>query len=39
MAVIRETLPYIVVLITALAFLTYVPGAVLWLPRQLGYAG
>ena len=39
MAVIRETLPYIVVLIIALGFLTYVPGAVLWLPRQLGYAG
>lgn len=39
MAVIRETLPYIAVLIGALAFLTFVPGAVLWLPRQLGYAG
>ena len=39
MAVIRETLPYIVVLIIALAFLTFVPSAVLWLPRQLGYAG
>jgi C4-dicarboxylate transporter DctM subunit len=38
-AVIRETLPFIVVLLAALAFLTFVPDAVLWLPRQLGYTG
>ncbi|MEY2770394.1 MAG: Neu5Ac permease [Pseudomonadota bacterium] len=38
-AVIRETMPFIWVLIAALAFLTYVPDAVLWLPRLLGYKG
>ena len=38
-AVIRETVPYIVVLIAALFFLTFVPDAVLWLPRRLGYPG
>lgn len=38
-AVIRETMPFIVVLIAALAFLTFVPDAVLWLPRVLGYTG
>jgi tripartite ATP-independent transporter DctM subunit len=38
-AVIRETIPFIVVLIAALLFLTFVPEAVLWLPRRLGYTG
>lgn len=38
-AVIRETVPYIVVLVAALMFLTFVPDSVLWLPRQLGYKG
>jgi len=38
-AVIRETMPFIWVLLAALAFLTYVPDAVLWLPRLLGYKG
>jgi len=38
-AVIRETLPFIVVLLAALGFLTFVPDAVLWLPRVLGYTG
>ena len=38
-AVIRETVPYIVVLIAALFFLTFVPDAVLWLPRRMGYTG
>ncbi len=38
-AIIRETLPFIVVLIAALAFMTYVPETVLWLPRLLGYKG
>jgi C4-dicarboxylate transporter, DctM subunit len=37
MAVIRETIPFIVVLIAALAFITYVPQAVLWLPCVFGY--
>jgi C4-dicarboxylate transporter, DctM subunit len=38
-AVIRETVPYIIVLIAALFFLTFVPDAVLWLPRRMGYTG
>lgn len=37
--VIRDTLPFIWVLLAALAFITYVPDAVLWLPRLLGYKG
>jgi C4-dicarboxylate transporter, DctM subunit len=37
--VIRETMPFIWVLLAALAFLTYVPDSVLWLPRLLGYKG
>lgn len=39
MAVIRETMPYVVVLIAALFFMTFVPDSVLWLPRMLGYTG
>ena len=39
MAVIRETLPFVVVLVAALFFMTYVPDSVLWLPRLLGYKG
>ncbi len=37
--IIRELLPFIAVLIAALAFLTFVPESVLWLPRQFGYKG
>jgi C4-dicarboxylate transporter, DctM subunit len=37
--IIRETIPFIIVLVAALAFITYVPDAVLWLPRLLGYKG
>ena len=33
------TLPFLGVLIVALAFITLVPEAVLWLPRQFGYKG
>ena len=39
MAVVKDTIPFIIVLIAALAFLTFVPDAVLWLPRLLGYKG
>lgn len=39
MAVIRETMPYVVVLVAALFFMTFVPDSVLWLPRVLGYTG
>jgi C4-dicarboxylate transporter, DctM subunit len=36
-AVIKETIPWIVVLIGALLIMTYVPETVLWLPKLLGY--
>jgi C4-dicarboxylate transporter, DctM subunit len=39
LAVIRDTIPFIIVLIAALAFITFVPEAVLWLPRLMGYKG
>jgi tripartite ATP-independent transporter DctM subunit len=38
-AIIKETTPFIVVLVGALFFITYVPDSVLWLPRLLGYKG
>ena len=38
-AVIRETMPFVAVLIAALFFMTFVPDSVLWLPRVLGYTG
>ncbi|MEY2685669.1 MAG: Neu5Ac permease [Pseudomonadota bacterium] len=38
-SIIRETMPFIGVLVAALAFITYVPDSVLWLPRLLGYKG
>lgn len=37
--IIVEVLPFLAVLIGALAFLTLVPDAVLWLPRVFGYKG
>ena len=39
MAVARELMPFIAVLIAALVFMTFVPDFVLWLPRMLGYQG
>ena len=39
LAVARELMPFIAVLLAALAFLTFVPDFVLWLPRLLGYQG
>jgi C4-dicarboxylate transporter, DctM subunit len=38
-AIIRETVPFIIVLIGALGIITYLPDTVLWLPRLLGYKG
>jgi C4-dicarboxylate transporter, DctM subunit len=35
--VIKETIPWIVVLVAALLVMTYVPETVLWLPKLLGY--
>ncbi len=35
--VIKETIPWIIVLVAALLVMTYVPETVLWLPKLLGY--
>ncbi len=37
--IIREILPFLVVLLASLAFITVTPDFVLWLPRLLGYGG
>jgi tripartite ATP-independent transporter DctM subunit len=37
MDVIKETIPWIIVLVAALLVMTYVPETVLWLPKLLGY--
>ncbi len=36
---VREGMPFLWVMIGALALITYVPDLVLWLPRLLGYKG
>jgi tripartite ATP-independent transporter DctM subunit len=36
---VREVLPFLWVMIAALALITFVPELVLWLPRLLGYKG
>jgi C4-dicarboxylate transporter, DctM subunit len=36
---IKETLPWVAVLIAALMVMTYLPDTVLWLPRLMGYKG
>lgn len=38
-AIVRDLIPFLVVLIAALFFLTYTPDVVLWLPRMFGYSG
>jgi TRAP-type C4-dicarboxylate transport system permease large subunit len=38
-ALVREVLPFLVVMIAALALITFVPDLVLFLPRLLGYKG
>ncbi|MEZ5450720.1 MAG: TRAP transporter large permease subunit [Thiolinea sp.] len=37
--IIKETLPFLLVLIVALLVMTLFPDLILFLPRQLGYAG
>jgi C4-dicarboxylate transporter, DctM subunit len=37
--VIRDTAPFVIAMIVALAIITFVPETVLWLPRLLGYKG
>jgi TRAP-type C4-dicarboxylate transport system permease large subunit len=36
---VREVMPFLYVMIGALALIAFVPGFVLLLPRLLGYAG
>jgi TRAP-type C4-dicarboxylate transport system permease large subunit len=36
---VREVLPFLWVMLGALAVITYFPDVVLWLPRLLGYKG
>ncbi len=38
-SIVRDTMPFIYVLVAALAVLTAFPDLVLWLPRLLGYKG
>jgi C4-dicarboxylate transporter, DctM subunit len=38
-AIIRDTMPFVLAMIVALAIITFVPDTVLWLPRLLGYKG
>jgi C4-dicarboxylate transporter DctM subunit len=37
--IVREVMPFLLVLIAALALITLVPGLSLWLPRLFGYTG
>ena len=37
--IVREVMPFLAVMIGALALMTYVPDIVLWLPRLMGYKG
>jgi tripartite ATP-independent transporter DctM subunit len=39
LAIVRDLLPFLLALLGALLFLTYVPDVVLWLPRLFGYSG
>jgi C4-dicarboxylate transporter DctM subunit len=38
-AIVREAAPFILAAIVVLAFITFVPEIVLWLPRLMGYKG
>lgn len=38
-AVVRDTLPFLLAMVAALALIAFVPELVLWLPRQMGYQG
>lgn len=38
-AIIRDTMPFVLAMIVALAIITFIPDTVLWLPRLLGYRG
>jgi tripartite ATP-independent transporter DctM subunit len=38
-AIVREAVPFILAAIVVLAFISFVPASVLWLPRLIGYKG
>ena len=37
--IIRDTMPFVLAMIVALAIITFIPDTVLWLPRMMGYKG
>jgi tripartite ATP-independent transporter DctM subunit len=37
--IIRDTMPFVIAMLVALAVITWVPETVLWLPRMMGYKG
>jgi C4-dicarboxylate transporter DctM subunit len=37
--IIRDTMPFVLAMLVALAIITFIPETVLWLPRMLGYKG
>ena len=37
--IIRDTMPFVIAMIVALAIITFIPETVLWLPRMMGYKG
>jgi C4-dicarboxylate transporter, DctM subunit len=37
--IIRDTMPFLLAMVVALAIITFVPETVLWLPRMMGYKG
>jgi len=38
-AIVRDTMPFVLAMVVALAIITFIPETVLWLPRMLGYKG
>jgi C4-dicarboxylate transporter DctM subunit len=37
--IIRDTMPFVIAMLVALAIITFIPETVLWLPRLMGYKG
>jgi C4-dicarboxylate transporter, DctM subunit len=37
--IIKDTMPFVIAMVIALAIITFVPDTVLWLPRVMGYKG
>jgi tripartite ATP-independent transporter DctM subunit len=38
-AIIKDTMPFVLAMLVALAIITFIPETVLWLPRMMGYKG